>query len=220
MRSQPTFKLYDGLSDDASSGENQTGTRVLVTAAGGAVGTALLQLGKVSELEIVATVSTQKIDLVKAEGAIPIDYTRNDFAQVYDNHSHEGFDAVFDCTTAANFNSAYSALRANGTLVWYGMQLQHESMLDKLLLPLRMMFLFARDRFSRQRNLEFYSIADLRNKEPGWFREDLAELMQLLRQKRIKPVIDERLPLEKARKAHEKIEHGEVRGKLILTVGE
>jgi NADPH:quinone reductase-like Zn-dependent oxidoreductase len=60
----------------------------------------------------------------------------------------------------------------------------------------------------------------MRRKHPEWFREDLAHLFAMLAEGRIDPVVAEILPFEDVRRAHERIEAGEVAGKLVLRVSE
>lgn len=57
----------------------KAGDRVLIHSAGGPVGTALLQLGALSGLEMYGTASQRKHDLVSSFGAVPIDYKAVDF---------------------------------------------------------------------------------------------------------------------------------------------
>jgi NADPH:quinone reductase-like Zn-dependent oxidoreductase len=64
----------------------------------------------------------------------------------------------------------------------------------------------------------FYSIGAMRRKHPEWFREDLAALLAMLGEGRIAPVVAEELPLADVRQAHERVEAGEVAGKLVLRV--
>ena len=80
------------------------GQTVLVHAAGGAVGSALIQLGKLYNLRMVATASHAKHDFVRSLGAEPIDYQSIDFRQGIRTLGLGGVDAVFDCTTPKNFN--------------------------------------------------------------------------------------------------------------------
>lgn len=67
---------------------------------------------------------------------------------------------------------------------------------------------------------KFYSIGPWRIQHPDWFKEDLAILLDLLEQGKIKPIIAMRLPLNEARRAHEIIEQAVVQGKIILDVSE
>jgi len=94
------------------------GQTVLVHAAGGAVGSALIQLGKLHDLRMVATASHAKHDFVRSLGAEPIDYQSIDFRQGIRNLGLDGVDVVFDCTTPANFNRSYDVLNRDGLLIF------------------------------------------------------------------------------------------------------
>jgi NADPH2:quinone reductase len=48
------------------------------------------------------------------------------------------------------------------------------------------------------------------------FRQDLASLLDLLQQKKIKPLVAQRFPLEDARHAQELLGQGGVQGKIVL----
>jgi NADPH2:quinone reductase len=61
-----------------------------------------------------------------------------------------------------------------------------------------------------------YSIQWLMRLKPARFRHDLLTLFDLLRQKKIRPVIAHRLPLCQARHAHELLGSGGVIGKIVL----
>ena len=55
------------------------GQRVLIHAAAGGIGTALLQLGRLVDLEMYGTASARKHELVSSLGATPIDYRQRRF---------------------------------------------------------------------------------------------------------------------------------------------
>jgi NADPH:quinone reductase-like Zn-dependent oxidoreductase len=57
------------------------GSSCLVHVAGGAVGTALLELGREMGLTVYGTASEGKHELVRQFGAIPIDYRNEDFVE-------------------------------------------------------------------------------------------------------------------------------------------
>jgi len=61
-----------------------------------------------------------------------------------------------------------------------------------------------------------YSSQWLMRRKPACFRQDLLTLLELLQQKKIKPLIAERLPLCQARHAHELLGSGGVIGKIVL----
>ena len=53
-------------------------------------------------------------------------------------------------------------------------------------------------------------------RNPEWFREDFCALPELLREGKIHPVVAERLPLSKARRAHEMLDSSAAKGKLVV----
>jgi NADPH2:quinone reductase len=53
-------------------------------------------------------------------------------------------------------------------------------------------------------------------RDPEWFREDFAALLELLSADKIHPVVAERMPLAEARHAHEMLESSASKGKLVL----
>jgi len=61
-----------------------------------------------------------------------------------------------------------------------------------------------------------YSIQWLKRVKPALFRQDLMALLDLLQQKKIKPLIAQRFPLAEARQAHEMLGKGGVTGKIVL----
>jgi NADPH:quinone reductase len=61
-----------------------------------------------------------------------------------------------------------------------------------------------------------YSIQTLKRLKPAQFRQDLVELLDLLQQQKIKPIVAQRFSLREARRAHELLGKGGVIGKIVL----
>jgi NADPH:quinone reductase-like Zn-dependent oxidoreductase len=59
-------------------------------------------------------------------------------------------------------------------------------------------------------------IQTLKRLKPALFRQDVIALFDLLRQKKIKPLIAQRFSLAEARRAQELLEKGGVTGKIVL----
>ena len=194
------------------------GQRILIHGAGGAVGTAMLQLGKLLDLEMYGTISKSKLELVNRLGATPIDYTSEDFVEVIRRLTKDGVDAAFDAIGGDNFKRSFSVLRQGGKLVAYGFY--NSAMGKGGSIPLDFMRLQLWNLWPNGRSTAFYSIGPLRHKHADWFSGDLSELFDLLAQNKIKPIIAARMPLAEARRAHELIEKAEVQGKIVLTVSE
>jgi len=192
--------------------------RILVHGAGGAVGTAMLQLGKLLDLEMYGTASKSKHELVASLGATPIDYKSENWVERMRNLTGDGVDAVFDPIGGDSFKQSFSALRHGGILVAYGF---YNAVMGKGgSIPLDFIRLKLWNILPNGRSTTFYSIGALRQKQPDWFSEDLTKLFALLAQGKIKPVIAARMPLAEVRRAHELIEKAGVQGKIVLTVGE
>jgi NADPH2:quinone reductase len=60
----------------------------------------------------------------------------------------------------------------------------------------------------------------MRKKHPAWFNEDLVQLMELLKQRKIQPVIARKMPLTEAVQAHRLLDRSDVEGKIVLVVHE
>ncbi|MGC2194092.1 MAG: medium chain dehydrogenase/reductase family protein [Terriglobales bacterium] len=204
----------------AALGPGQT---VLIHGAAGGVGTAALELGKLASLKMFGTASRGKHDLVTALGGIPIDYKTDDFvARVLQMTQGAGVDAVFDAVGGNNWWRSYQTLRAGrktpgGKLIGYGMS----SVIDqgkpsKLRGAASFALLGLLSILPDGKSARWYSITTEKKHHPEWFREDLAHLLDLLREKKIQPQVSERLPLREAQRAHDLIEHARTTGKIIL----
>jgi NADPH:quinone reductase-like Zn-dependent oxidoreductase len=190
------------------------GARILIHGASGAVGTALLQLGALQGLEMYGTVSAANRGLVSGLGAAPIDYETEDFVACIENLNPKGVDVVFDAVGGSHFQRSFRCLRKGGMVVAYG---SYNSAIGKEGGGmLGFAGLLVRAALARGKSAAIYSIAPLKEKHPGWFREDLSELFRLLAQGKIRPVILQRMPLTEAAEAHRLLEKRGVKGKIVL----
>jgi NADPH:quinone reductase len=208
------------------SADVRPGQRVLIHGAAGGVGTALLQLGSLAGLEMYGTCSSRSAAAVSGLGGIPIDYQHQDFAKEIHRLTGEGVDVVFDPIGGTHLWHSRKALRPGGRVVGYGLisSIRGEGLTSSR--PGR------RQRFrgsaifglyiaggwllpGRKRVVP-YSIQTLKRLKPAVFRQDLITLLDLLQQKKIKPIIAQRFPLEEARQAHELLGKGGVTGKIVL----
>ncbi len=188
------------------------GERILIHGAAGGVGTALLQLGKLAELEMYGTASKHNHELVSALGATPIDYHTEDFVKRIRNLTGDGVDAVFDPIGGGRqVWRSYRALRKGGRLAWFGMAATKKAGLRVIPLTLLMIFLLKLVPDGKQAPLA----PDL-GKDNAWYRETLTKLVDLLSTGQIKPVVAERIPLVEAARAHELLERGGHAGKVVL----
>ena len=99
------------------SAKVRSGQCALIHGAAGGVGTALLQLGRLAELEMYGTCSSRGASTVSGLGAIPIDYQHQDFVEEVRRLTSEGVDVVFDHIGGTHLWHSRSALRPGGTVV-------------------------------------------------------------------------------------------------------
>ncbi len=192
------------------------GQTILVHGAGGAVGTALLQLGALLDLTMYGTASAAKRELVKGLGAMPIDYAAEDFVRRV--QAGGGCDAVFDFIGGEHFKRSFQSLKRGGVLVAYGFYDHAIGKGGNVVVDFAKVALW--NLLPNGRKARVYSIGDWRKKRPDWFRKDLAALFDLLAEEKVKPVIARRMKLEEAAEAHRLIEQAAVQGRIVLVVHE
>ncbi|AEI81621.1 quinone oxidoreductase QorA (plasmid) [Cupriavidus necator N-1] len=206
------------------------GQRVLIHGAAGGVGSALMQLGSLVGLEMYGTCSSQDAIAVSGLGGIPIDYQKLDFVGEIRRLTGKGVDVVFDGIGGTHIWRSRDALRLGGRVVAYGLTASLRGGRLASGRPGR------RNRFQRlaifglyiagswllpgRKRVVPYSIQWLKRLKPALFRQDLIALLDLLQQKKIKPLIARKLPLVEARLAHELLGEKGVAGKIVLVGNE
>jgi NADPH:quinone reductase-like Zn-dependent oxidoreductase len=193
----------------------QSGERILVQGAGGGVGTALLDLGRLAGLELYGTASSYNHELVSAFGATPIDYRKQDFVQRIRALTGDGADAVFDPIGGARqVWRSYRALRKGGRMVWFGVAAAKKDGLRVIPFTLPTIALLKLVPDGRQA----LTTPDL-SQDNAWYRDTLAKLLDLLAAGELQPAVAERVPLAEAARAHERMEKGSYGGKFVLVTG-
>jgi NADPH2:quinone reductase len=218
----------------------RSGESVLVHGAAGRVGTAVLELGALAGLRMYGTASARDRAAVERLGAVAIDYRTEDFLTRIRELTGDGVDVVLDGLGGATSIRSFRALRPGGRLVVFG----HYATLSRgrkswrgwaewygatatvalwgLLDPRRRVTAYRIQRLRDSR--QWLPVAGRRParlvgggpRDPEWFREDFAALLELLAADKIHPVVAECLPLTEARRAHELLEISAAKGKLVL----
>ena len=211
------------------SAKVEAGQRALIHGASGGVGTALLQLGGLAGLKMYGTCSSRGAATVSGLGGFPIDYRGRDFVEVIRRYTGDGVDVVFDPIGGKHIWQSREALRPGGKVVGYGntTSLRGEGLASDRPgrrnrlhgIPAYALYIAGGWLLPGRRRVIPYSIQTLKRLRPAMFREDLVALLDLLLQKKIKPLIAQRLPLAEARRAHELLGQGGVTGKIVLVCG-
>jgi alcohol dehydrogenase len=184
----------------------KAGERVLVLGASGGVGTGCVLLGKMLGAEVIACASSdEKLRRLKAIGADEVvDYAKTDWSkwaiEKYgkpQRRSYEGgVDVVINFTGGETWLPSLRCLKRGGKLLVCGATAGYDPKED-----LRYIWSF-----------ELQVIGS-----NSFYDDNLAALMRLIGEGRMKPVIDKVLPLEQAREGLRLIETREVIGKVVVT---
>ena len=208
--------------------EVKSGDKILIHGGAGAVGNAMLQIGKNLGLEMVSTASADKLEFIESFGAKAVDYRSQNYEKELREAAGKGFDAAFDATNQTSFNQSFKLLKKGGKLVTFGTYSLAKNIEKKtafnfvefgLNFGLMMAKLKLWNLLPNGKSAAFFGIVDSKNKHRERFQADLNHLTELLKNGKIKPVIAKIFSLDKAKNAHELLEKGDVKGQIVLQIG-
>ena len=197
---------------------DKPGTRVLIHGAAGGVGSALLDLGRVFGFDMFGTASKNKQGVVTKLGGKPIDYGAEDFVVGILKRTGSGVDVVIDPIGGPHFWQSFRTLRRGGMLVATASMasVRGLSMLRTILFYMQVSLW---DFLPNGRSATFLDLEVLNEKNPGWYQEDLPQVIRYLSEGKINPIVARVLPLTKAAEAHRLLLDRRVEGKIVLVPG-
>jgi NADPH:quinone reductase-like Zn-dependent oxidoreductase len=180
----------------------KAGQRVLVTGAGGGIGTFAVQLAKASGATVTGVCGPAKADLVRSLGADRvIDYTREEI-----DRDGAGYDVIIDIAGNRPLALLRRALAPRGTLVLAGGDRYNRPVVTGM------------SRQARAALLSPFTGQRLRSLIARENAADLETLAQLAESGAISPVIDRTYPLADAAQAIRNIADGHATGKGIVAI--
>lgn len=189
----------------------EAGDKALVVGASGGVGTALLQLGAVANVQMYGLASKSKHQVVIDAGAVPIDYRTQDFVEVIQQAEPGGLDYVFNAMFDDYIGRSMKVLGRGGALVQFGAP-------TSLSRFIRFTGLFALyNVLPNGKRIKGYGT---HTQDVSAFRGAYRTLFELLESGQIKPVIVARFPILEAAKANEMFERGGFAGNIVLVAPE
>jgi NADPH:quinone reductase-like Zn-dependent oxidoreductase len=172
----------------------QAGKTILIYGASGSIGTAGVQLARLSGAAATAVCNTKNVAIARSLGAhAVIDYTQEDFTR-----NGERYDVVFDAVGKLSFAKAKASLTERGAYVatdgWRNLALAFatKATAKRVLFPI----------------------------PPRYTKEDVRYLAELLQAGDYRAVIDRRYRLEAVVEATKYVETGQKTGNVVLTVGD
>jgi NADPH:quinone reductase-like Zn-dependent oxidoreductase len=173
---------------------------VLVLAAGSGVGSAAIQIAKVTGARVIATGGSEfKLQKAKELGADDaILHSKHDFAkEVKKLTDFQGVDVVVEHVGEATWEQSIRSLAPGGRLVTCGATTGWEGEVD------------IRSLFTRHISILGSFMG---------YKSELYDVLELVCRGLLKPVIDKVLPLGRCAEAHARLEHREQFGKIVLKV--
>ncbi|WP_425075290.1 quinone oxidoreductase family protein [Psychroserpens sp. S379A] len=189
----------------------EAGKIALIYAASGGVGTALIQIAKLLGLKVVALERREeKLAIALSQGA---DYAYNTSNKDWKKNlindiGKDRINYVFNPVAGDSIVNDLDLLATLGHIVVFGLLggLGNLNLLQE-----------AVNNFHKAPTISFSEIYATYNNDYSVVKNALNQLYKWLNEGKIKPKY-ETMPLSHARKAHEKLENGQVQGKLLLTI--
>ncbi|HYW39805.1 MAG TPA: NADPH:quinone oxidoreductase family protein [Terriglobales bacterium] len=188
--------------------EQAAGSRVLIHAVAGGVGTAAVQIGKILGIEMYGTSSSEdKLARVRELGLQHgINYKQRDYVEaIKDLTRGEGVDAVFEMLGGEHVAKSVKCVRNFGRVIVYGAATGETPQLDTRLL-------YAKGASVHGLWLSYLS-ANRPLMESAW-----KQLSEWLAAGKLHPVIGKVFPLEQAREAYTLMQEGKNYGKIVLKI--
>ena len=178
----------------------RAGETILILGASGGVATAAIQIAHLAGAYIYAvTSSAEKAERARELGAHEIiDRTTSDFSrEIWTRTAKRGVDVVLENTGAATWKGSLRAVRKGGRIVTYGATTGPLGETDIRVIFWKQPFIIGATMSTQA---------------------EFNEVMGLVFQGRLKPVVDRVLPLEEIQAGHRLLEAGAQFGKIVLRV--
>lgn len=202
-----------------SEGQLKAGDVLLVHGAGGGTGSALVEVASLAGVKVYGTASKAKHALVKAKGGLPIDYRAQDFVEVLKTREPNGVDLVVDPIGGDVTTRSLRLLKPGGKLVSTAMM---QSIQDRVSRPAVILGLLRLPLWSLAhpgKKAYLWDVAGATGKGLAQYRKDLAAVLDLVSEGKIKPEIGEVVPLKEAPRAQQILLDYQVSGKVVLVSG-
>jgi NADPH:quinone reductase-like Zn-dependent oxidoreductase len=194
------------------------GDKVLIHAAAGGVGSILVQMCKLHNCIVYGTASSSKIDYLKSIGVdYPIDYSSLDFSKQI---SKASLDVVFDSIGGSTFNKSFKLLRPTGKMVFFGaadqMNGSKTNFLDALKVGVGFGFFSPIPLLMNSRALIGVNMLKVADYKPQMIAHCLNQVIQLVKNQKIKPKLDKVFSYNQIAEAHDYLESRKSIGKIAV----
>ena len=187
-----------GFHNTANIADVRVGEEVLVTGATGGVGSAAVQTAKLLGAKVWAVTSSEnKIKLLEETGADHVILSTDGrfHKQILDDREGQGLDVAIDCVGAPTFNASLRSLHPRGRAVIIGNVDGRRVEINLGIIIVNTLRILGSDNVTRAA---------------------LRQTMALVREGKLRPMINECMPLERAADAHRILEAKGTFGRIVL----
>jgi len=188
-------------------GNLQRDETLVVLGAAGGVGSSAIEIGKAMAARVIAAASGEdKLEFCKQLGADEaIDYEKSDLRQrILDLTGGKGVDVVYDPVGGAYTEAALRATAWRGRLLVIGFA---SGAIPEVKLNLVLL---------KERSVVGVYWGDWTQRDPQGQRRNVEQLAEWFAEKKIRPVVSERVSLEEAPAAMLRLLHRQVKGKVVV----
>ena len=184
-----TLTAWQALIDQ---GNIQKGNRVLIHGGAGGVGNYAIQIARNVGCYVITTASASDSDFVKSLGAHEvIDYKTQKFEDIITD-----IDFILDTIGGENFVRSLKILKPEGTIVLISTPNIEET-----------------NKVAEKQNIKNYKLMMMHSDG-----EDMRHIAEMLANSSLKVHVDKTFPFDKIPEAHEQLENGKVKGKIVVIV--
>jgi len=198
------------------------GDHVLVHAAAGGVGTALVQLAKHHGCIVIGTASTKKQDYLKSIGVdLAIDYTKEDcFKRIEASYGKHKIDVIFDSIGGSTFKKGVKQMAAGGRMVSFGAAAQIKGNKTNIFGALKVLagfgLYFPIPLLMKSKSIITVNMLQIADNKPAIFQKVFEGVMKYSNEGILKPKIAKVFEAKDIAKAHDYLEGRQSIGKVVV----
>lgn len=197
---------------------------VLIHSASGGVGTALTQLAKLKNCQIIGlTTTSSKISYLKKNGVnFPIYHRNNNYTEeVIKLTKNKKINAIFNSVGGHTFKKDLELLDSGGHLVFFGISDRIKSrkgILNTLFQLLKIGKIHPAKLILNSQSINGLNLLEIADKKPEQIQNSLRELITLYMAKKISPVSNNEFNWDQISNAHYGLENSKFVGKVYINV--
>lgn len=188
----------------------EAGQNVLLYAAAGGGGTAMIQLAKLAGVNIIGLTSSEKrADYARSQGATHvINYNKQDIHKtVMKITNDKGVDIIFNSAGGVTLARDFDLLAPFGQIIWYGTAAG---------LPEANLMQLLSDTFHKHNGIKTFLLHGILQYKPVLWRQVTKTIIDYLLEGKISPHMHSYFDLSQAVHAHRQMETSQVYGKVVL----